>query len=132
MPKNQLCDQWRECCAIAKNIVKNGTPNHLLVNRIMQYPIEHFYRYGILVEAEMERRGYKCEKDKFEKWFDKSIITKNFDYINLFQGWHTHRYLKQCYYNLQEKYDCGGIPEKEWETVQSFIIRQKELLELLH
>jgi len=27
-------------------------------------------------------------------------------------------YLKQCYYNLQEKYDCGGISEEEWEKIK--------------
>ena len=27
------------------------------------------------------------------------------------------RYLTQCYYNLQEKYDRGGIPEAEWQKV---------------
>ena len=24
------------------------------------------------------------------------------------------KYLKQCLYNLQEKYDCGGISDEEW------------------
>jgi hypothetical protein len=27
------------------------------------------------------------------------------------------RYLLQCYYNLQEKYDCGGITEKQWNKI---------------
>jgi hypothetical protein len=28
------------------------------------------------------------------------------------------RYLKQCLYNLQEKYDCGGISQKEWQKIE--------------
>lgn len=31
---------------------------------------------------------------------------------------HNERYLKQCLYNLQEKYDCGGISEDEWKIIQ--------------
>ena len=38
LPKQQLLGQWRECCLIAKNIAEQGTPNHILVNRIFNYP----------------------------------------------------------------------------------------------
>lgn len=31
------------------------------------------------------------------------------------------RYLKQCYYNLQEKYDCGGISKEEWMKVYKYV-----------
>lgn len=27
------------------------------------------------------------------------------------------RYLKQNLYNLQEKYDCGGISEDDWDNI---------------
>ena len=36
----------------------------------------------------------------------------------LFSGWHNERYLKQCLYNLQEKYDCKGITESEWTAIE--------------
>lgn len=36
----------------------------------------------------------------------------------LFAGWHNDRYLTQCYYNLQEKHDCGGIADDEWEDIE--------------
>ena len=39
LPRLQLIGQWRECCLIAKNIAEKGTPNHLLVNKIISYPI---------------------------------------------------------------------------------------------
>ena len=39
----------------------------------------------------------------------------------LFEGWHNERYLKQCYYNLQEKYDCGGISKEEWMKVYKYV-----------
>ena len=116
LPRQQLVSQWRECCAIASNISNNGTPNHLLVNKITNYPLTHFYTYGRLVHRAMKLRGYKCDFEKFNHYFyphEKEII--NFD--ELFDNWHNERYLRQCYYNLEEKYDCGGISEKEWKIV---------------
>ena len=58
LPRQQLLGQWRECCLIAKNIVTIGKPNHILVDKIMEYPIEEFARYGYLVFREMCSRGY--------------------------------------------------------------------------
>lgn len=36
---------------------------------------------------------------------------------NLYESWHNYRYLIQCFHNLQEKYDCGAIPEDQWSKV---------------
>ena len=119
LPKQQLLGQWRECCLIAKNIAEKGTPNHLLVNKILDYPIEHFFRYGIRVVNEMERRGYKVDLYKFIRWFDR--LSAEREYEDIFDTWHNDRYLKQCYYNLQEKYDCGGITQAEWDTLSHVI-----------
>ena len=60
LPRKQLLGQWRECCAIIKNIKEKGTPNHLLVNKIMDYDLKHFYTYGLYVFIETEHRDYKC------------------------------------------------------------------------
>ena len=131
LPRQQLLGQWRECCLIAKNIAENGTPNHLLVNKIMDYPIEHFYSYAKWIEIEMKRRGYKCDFWKFEKWYDRTIQSQIYSEMKhiepytwlkkdaLFPDWHNERYLKQCFYNLQEKYDCGGIPENETTFIKN-------------
>ena len=27
------------------------------------------------------------------------------------------RYLLQCFYNLQEKFDCGGIDPTDWKRI---------------
>ena len=120
LPRQQLLGQWRECCLIAKNIREKGTPNHILVNKIMDYPIEHFYDYGCRVMNEMRSYGYKIDSDKFFKYFDDPPF-----YIipidELFKNWHNDQYLTQCYYNLQEKYDCGGIAEEEWAKIQNYL-----------
>ena len=41
---------------------------------------------------------------------------------DLFADWHNDRYLTQCYYNLQEKWDRGGIPFDEWADVKNHYI----------
>lgn len=119
LPRQQLVAQWRECCAIAKNISEKGTPNHILVNRIMDYPIDHFIYYTELVELEMRERGYHPKWDNFEKYGlmpqDGRIKCGN---KILFSEWHNDRYLEQCVKNLEEKYDCGGISEDEWMGVK--------------
>lgn len=118
LPRQQLLGQWRECCMIAKNIKEHGWPNHMLVNKIMDYPIGDFYQYGTLISAEMLHRGYKCDFQKFAQNFDQNILDGfNFDARLLYPYWHNHRYLKQCFFNLQEKFDCGGIPSDEWQKI---------------
>ena len=120
LPRQQLLSQWRECCCIARNIAVNGTPNHSLVNRIMDYPMEHFWAYARLIYAEMIRRGYTCDFYSFAKWCDRmgsmpEKLVVNFD--DIFYDWHTTRYFWQCYHNLEEKYDCGLIADEEWEEI---------------
>lgn len=127
LPRQQLLGQWRECCMIAKNIKEHGTPNHLLVNKIMDYPISDFFHYGILVENEMIRRGYKCDFQRFAQYFDHpSLISTAFNYDALFKDWHNDRYLRQCYLNLQEKFDCGGVAFEEFLKICYEITRRKK------
>lgn len=116
LPKQQLTGQWRECCAIAKNILEKGTPNHLLVNKVMNYSEDEFNLYSRQVWAEMCKRGYRCD------WYKFSIYRKDCPYEykgepQLFVGWHNTRYLNQCLGNLEEKYDCGGLSLEEWTTL---------------
>lgn len=115
LPRQQLVSQWCECCCIAKNIANNGTPNHILVNKIMDYPIEHFIAYTTLVKQEMQKRGYKCDVNRFTKWleWDAFKILPS----EIFEDWHNERYLIQCLFNLEEKYDCGGISKEEWNNI---------------
>ena len=121
LPRKQLLGQWRECCAIMANIAKNGTPNHVLVNKIMDYPISHFYWYATDVYGEMKLRGYNPNPDAFCSKYSKVSQDGHWpDLIeikDLFPDWMNDRYLTQCFYNLQEKYDCGAITDEEWKKV---------------
>lgn len=133
LPRQQLLGQWRECCLIAKSIAEKGTPNHLLVNKVMEYPIEHLYNYSMLmIRAEMEKRGFECNYEKFFHWYTKCIESTGYPGIKLadtYKEWHNDRYLTQCYYNLQEKYDCGGISEDEWQKIEDFYRKRSALVE---
>lgn len=120
LPRQQLLAQWRECCCIARNIAVNGTPNHLLVNKILDYPLEHFYRYACEVSDELERRGYHRDFSKFSKWLPLETCTVTYE--DMFRDWHNQRYFYQCFNNLQEKYDCGGISDEEWKRIYGAMI----------
>lgn len=135
LPTQQLTSQWRECCCIAKNISTNGTPNHLLVNKMLHYPMNHFIKYTNLVVSEMKKRGYKVKEEKFYNYLFPNGLPVGYDierlkeeadsipYNELYGGWHTTKYFIQCYYNLSEKFDCGGIPANEWSIIESEHLR---------
>ena len=42
--------------------------------------------------------------------------------------WHNTRYLRQCYYNLEEKWDRGGITDDEFECVLKKVIEFKGVI----
>ena len=56
LPRQQLISQWRECCCIAKNIADKGTPNHILVNKVLDYNYQHFNYYTMLVVNEIKKK----------------------------------------------------------------------------
>lgn len=123
LPRKQLVGQWRELCLIAKSISDKGTPNHILVNRVMDYPLSHLEGYARLVYDEMKKRGYKAEWSRFESQFPFTPYGffsdwQKVPYDELFNGWHNDRYRTQCLVNLQEKYDCGGISDEEWNKIR--------------
>lgn len=110
--------QWRELSAIAGAIQKNGTPNHLLVNFVLDYPFDHFISYAKLVREEMTKRGYRTTNSVWEKIVslkeNYTIIPKEQIYLEKMDL----TYLDICYYNLYEKFLCGGISKENWEKIQ--------------
>lgn len=129
LPKQQLVAQWRELSAIVGSIQKHGTPNHLLVNKILDFPISHFEAYVKLVDRELVKRNYQISDSVRNKIYgycykNKKAREKEVSYEEIYEEWHNIRYLMQCYYNLQEKYDCGGISDSEWKLIES-VIKEK-------
>lgn len=129
LPRQQLLGQWRECCAIMANIAKKGTPNHVLVNKVMDYPIAHLYWYATDVYGEMKLRGYNPNPDAFCSKYSQVSNDEHWPSLieikDLFPSWMDNRYLTQNYYNLQEKYDCGAITDEEWIKIEE---RYRELM----
>lgn len=128
LPREQLIAQWRELSAIASNIKTKGTPNHILVNKVMNYPFNDFITYAAAVRQEMTFRGYRT----MDSVWKKIVSVANGDYNilpieEIYNGWHNDRYLLQCILNLEEKYDCGGIDQKDWDRIKRVFIDHLEI-----
>lgn len=119
LPREQLVAQWRELSAIAGAIQKKGTPNHLLVNFVMDYDFDHFISYAYYIREEMTKRGYHTMNNVWEK-----IISLKPDYTILplkkvYARKMDHNYFYICWYNLYEKYLCGGIKDEDWMKIRN-------------
>lgn len=118
LPREQLVAQWRECSAIAGGIQKNGTPNHILVNKVLDYDFDHFITYSKLIRDEMTRRNYRTMNSVWDKIVGLKPDWKEIPISLLYYEWMDQEYLDICYYNLLEKYRCGGITEEDWKKIE--------------
>ena len=128
LPREQLVAAWRELSAIAGNLNTKGTPNHILVNKVLDYPIDHFISYAFHVRTEMTSRGYRTMDSV---WNKITAVANNYNILplkELFPGWHNERYMAQCYYNLEEKYDCGGVSEEWFKKIEKEYFDYDEVL----
>ena len=107
LPREHLVAQWRELSAIAGSIQTKGTPNHVLVNFVMDYDFDHFISYAYYIRQEMTARKYRTMNSVWEK-----IVSLKPDWTLLpleevYKRKMNDFYLTVCYYNLAEKYVCG-------------------------
>lgn len=79
--------------------------------------MRHFGTYCFCINMEFNKRGYKISEKSINKLNDFFQDKRGIDFEELFKDWHNDRYLKQCLLNLQEKYDCGGITQEEWDKI---------------
>ena len=117
----QFKGQLREITAIMRDWRDRGKTNHLLINRVMEYPKADLYRYFCEYEAEYFKRygrtldRYSSEFGRFANW---SVDTKN---NTIFEGWHNKEYLRVCMANLYEKHFFGvgksRITDEEWQRL---------------
>ncbi|MBQ6447123.1 MAG: neutral trehalase [Bacillus sp. (in: Bacteria)] len=119
LPKSQLLAQWRELNSIFKKQDK-----HILINYIYEYPQMDLLIYSEMVIGEMEHRGYKVETQNFDDYFN--IVPYDVEYYEPFKNHHTDRYLLQCFYNLQEKYDRGqkDFTEQQYKELEQFVKKE--------
>jgi len=117
LPREQLIAQWRELSAIAGSIQKKGTPNHVLVNFVLEYDYDHFINYAAAIRSEMTRRGYRTMNTVWDKIVSLKPNWKEMPFENIYKEKMNDEYLKICYYNLYEKYLCKGIKIEEWTPI---------------
>lgn len=116
LPDLQLVAQWRELNSIYKKEDK-----HLLINYNYNYSKEYLLQYSAVVCDEMVSRGIKINSyDKYFKYFD-GVFTDNVNNPLRYKE-HDDRYLRQCFYNLQEKYDRGqkGFTKEVYAKLANF------------
>ena len=125
LDNKHLIAQWRECIAIKRQWEK-GTLKHRLVSYVTEYEGTKFYFYTYKVAMEMERRNIKFQYKYLEEIYnfcydltDNMIKDKGYKTVSDITNYpeHNDRYLKQCYFNLQKKYDRGIISEEEWQKI---------------
>ena len=138
LPREQLVAQWREISAIVGAIQKNGTPNHILVNFVLDYDYDHLISYAYYVREEMTRRGYRTMQSVMDK-----IVSLKPDYTllpfdEIYKEKMNYNYLQICYWNLYEKFLCGGIPAEDWSNIENIydeaikaLVRQVEVKTLI-
>lgn len=111
LPRQQLLAQWRELCSIyAKQ------DNHILINFVYE-DISSLKTYSDLVIQEFTRRGYKISTNAMNRYTDYFSDQTTEGVAGIFPNKMSLRYFKQCYYNLEEKFDCGGITIEEFEPI---------------
>lgn len=129
LPDQQLRGQWSELNWIFKN-----QPKHILINYVYEYPKEDLMEYWIRLKHELKERKINVRSDRGFEYFGKEG-KKIFDHLCLLRGQsennrynpfpnhHTNRYLLQCFYNLQEKYDRGQIDfsKRQYEKFLEFV-----------
>lgn len=121
----QFKGQLRELVAIMHDWRDKGKTNHLLINRVMEYPKEDLYIYWKMYEREYnKRKGYSHSLDHYDDEFynfSNGGYLVPWDVCEPFNGWHNKEYLRVCVCNLYEKYHFGigksKISQEEWDRV---------------
>jgi len=120
LPDKMIVSQWRECIAIKRQWEK-GTLKHRLVSYVKNYNKKYFLNYVCLVLQEFEKRNIKYNNKYLFEIRDFCLDNGAIVSYNLMYQEHNDRYLKQCYYNLQEKADRGIIAKEEWQKIEDLI-----------
>lgn len=121
LPDRQFKGQLRELVSIMRDWRDKGKTNHLLINRVMDYPKSHLFLYFLGYAMEYEKRYGKPVSDKI--FIEFTIFCGTYKYVGeVFNGWHDFLYAKMCMTNLCEKYIYGKgssqITYSEWATLR--------------
>lgn len=117
LPREQLIECWRELSSIAGAIQKNGTPNHLLVNFVIDFDYDNFISYAYYIRQEMTKRGYRTMDSVWNKIVSLKPQWQLLPLDKIYEIKMDDIYFDICYYNLMEKATCGGLTYLEWEKI---------------
>ena len=120
LPREQLVAQWRELSSMAGAIQKNGTPNHVLVNFILNHDYDHFISYAYYIRKEMTKRGYRTMNSVWDKIILLKTDYKLLPLRDIYPEEMNDTYWTICYYNLMEKWLRGGIKGEDWDKISNF------------
>ena len=121
LPDLQFRGQLRELVAIMRSWRDNGTTNHLLINKVMEYERNELVRYYLDYEVVYYQRYGKWIDQKYWKEF-KAFQKEETDKKKYYSdGWHTKEYLRSNMANLWEKHTMGvgksRISDEEWKRL---------------
>lgn len=120
LPNKMLVSQWRECIAIKRQWGK-GTLKHPLVSYVKNYSKEYYIEYVWMIQKEMADRNIRFKSKYYNEIYnfcDEDIDYDSRELKSYTYPEHNNRYLKQCYFNLQEKFDRGIITKNEWTRIK--------------
>lgn len=121
LPQKHLVAQWRELSAIAGAIQKNGTPNHILVNFVLDYDFDHFISYAYYLRQEMTKRHIKTMDSVWNKIINLKHNYQLLSIEDIYPDKMNDIYLKICYYNLLEKYLCGMFNDCDYNNILNIV-----------
>lgn len=120
LPDRQFRGQLRELVAIMRDWKNKGTTNHILINKVMEYPKSHLTKY------------FEVYAQEYKKRYDKEIdISYLYEFVEFsryeekpnkpFNEWHNNEYLRCNMANLYEKWKFASgnsrITDNEWEIL---------------
>ena len=126
LPREQLIAQWRELSAIAGAIQKNGTPNHLLVNFVLDYDYNHFISYAYYVRQEMTHRGYRTMDNVWNKIVSLKPDWELLHLEDVYPEKMNNTYLEICSWNLYEKWTCGGFSDNDMKKIEEIYKKENK------
>ena len=120
LPDAQFKGQLRELVAIMHSWRDKGTTNHLLINRVMEYPKSELTEYFLCYDVTYQIKYGKSVGRKYYKEFSKFGYNSQCK-KTVYDGWHNKKYLRVCMANLYEKHHFGigksRITDEEWEIL---------------
>lgn len=121
LPELQFKGQLRELVAIMRDWRDKGKTNHLLINKVMEYPKNDLLIYLAKYQAEYVERYHKRVNHRISVEFAQFAKDECGKFYQPFKKWHNKEYLRVCMANLYEKHFFGvgksRITDEEWERL---------------